>query len=80
MVVTLVLIEAARRSRKTFLGFLFFAVPLYVATIYGRYHYLVDVLAGFAATPLVLWAGNAWLRWLEPGIYAPEGTGRQTSR
>ncbi len=80
MVVTLVLIEAAKRSRKTFLGFLFFAVPLYVATIYGRYHYLVDVLAGFALTPLVLWAGDAWLRWREPGIYAPEGTGRQTSR
>jgi hypothetical protein len=80
MVVTLVLIEAARRSRKTFLGFLLFALPLYVATIYGRYHYLVDVLAGFALTPLVLRAGDAWLRWREPGIYAPDGTGRQTIR
>ncbi len=80
MVVTVVLVEAARRSRKTFFGFLFFAVPLYVATVYGRYHYLVDVLAGFALTPLVLWAGEAWLRWREPGIYSPEGTGRQTIR
>ena len=80
LVVTVVLIEAARRSRKTFLGFLFFAVPLYVATVYGRYHYLVDVLAGFALTPLVLWAGDAWLRRREPGIYVPEGTGRQTIR
>lgn len=80
MVVTVVLIEAARRSRRTFLGFLFFAVPLYLATVYGRYHYLVDVLAGFALTPLVLWAGEGWLRWREPWLYAPEGTGRQTIR
>ncbi|HQR44745.1 MAG TPA: phosphatase PAP2 family protein [Thermoanaerobaculia bacterium] len=80
MVVTVVLIEAARRSRRTFLGFLFFAVPLYVATVYGRYHYLVDVLAGFALTPLVLWAGEAWLRGREPGLYAPDGTGRETIR
>lgn len=80
MVVTLVLVEAARRSRGTFLGFLLFALPLYVATVYGRYHYLVDVLAGFALTPLVLWAGDAWLRWREPGIYAPDGTERQTIR
>ncbi len=80
MVVTAVLVEAARRSRKTFFGFLLFAVPLYVATVYGRYHYLVDVLAGFALPPLVLWAGEAWLRWREPVICAPDGTGRQTSR
>ncbi|MFI5182154.1 MAG: phosphatase PAP2 family protein [Thermoanaerobaculia bacterium] len=80
MVVTVVLVEAARRSRWTFLGFLLFAVPLYVATVYGRYHYLVDVLAGFALTPFVLRAGEAWLRWREPQLYAPEGTGRQTSR
>ena len=80
MVVTLVLIEAARRSRKTFLGFLFFAIPLYVATVYGRYHYLVDVLVGFALTPLVLWLGETWLRRREPELYEPDGTGRQTIR
>ena len=62
MVVTAVLVEAARRSKKTFLGFLFFAVPLYAATVYGRYHYAVDVLAGFALTPPVLWLGDRWLR------------------
>jgi len=80
MVVTVVLIEAARRSRRTFLGFLFFAVPLYAATVYGRYHYAVDVLAGFALTPVVLWAGEMWLRWREPRLYAGQGTGRQTIR
>lgn len=80
MVVTAVLVEAARRSRRTFFGFLVFAVPLYIATVYGRYHYLVDVLAGFLLTPLTLWAGERWLRWRERGLYAPDGTGRLTIR
>ncbi len=46
MVTVAVLIEAARRSRKTFLGFLPFALGLFLATVAGRYHYVVDVLAG----------------------------------
>ncbi len=48
MITTVVLIEAFRRSRKTFLGFLPFALGLFAATVYGRYHYAIDVLAGFA--------------------------------
>lgn len=48
MVTIVVLIEAARRSRRTLLGFLPFALGLVFATVYGRYHYVVDVLAGFA--------------------------------
>jgi membrane-associated phospholipid phosphatase len=56
MVVTAVLIEASRRSRKTFLGFLPFAVGLVAATVYCRYHYAIDVIAGlllaFLVTPL----------------------------
>lgn len=70
MVVTLVLVEAARRSRRTFFGFLLFAVPLYVATVYGRYHYLVDVLAGFALTGPTLWLGERWLRRRYPGGFS----------
>lgn len=69
LVVTVVLVEAARRSRRTFLGFLVFAVPLYLATVYGRYHYLVDALAGFALTPVVLLLGKRWLRWRNPGEF-----------
>jgi membrane-associated phospholipid phosphatase len=56
MVVTAVLMEAARRSRRTFLGFLPFAVGLVAATVYCRYHYGIDVIAGlllaFVVVPL----------------------------
>ena len=59
MVVTTVLIEAARRSRKTFLGFLPFAIGLVAATVYGRYHYVADVMAGMTlaivTVPLAAW-------------------------
>ncbi len=46
MVTVAVLVEAARRSRKTFLAFLPFATGLVLATVACRYHYVVDVLAG----------------------------------
>lgn len=46
MVTVAVLVEAARRSRKTFLAFLPFATGLILATVACRYHYVVDVLAG----------------------------------
>lgn len=58
MVVVAVLIEAARRSRKTFLGFLPFALGLVAATVYGRYHYVADVLAGL----LLAWPAVALAR------------------
>jgi len=46
MVTIAVLVEAARRSRRTFLAFLPFATGLVLATVFCRYHYVVDVLAG----------------------------------
>jgi membrane-associated phospholipid phosphatase len=54
MVVTAVLMEGWRRSRRTFLGFLPFALGLVAATVYGRYHYVADVLAGLLLTFLVV--------------------------
>jgi membrane-associated phospholipid phosphatase len=59
MVVTAVLIEAWRRSKKTFLGFLPLAIGLVAATVYGRYHYVADVLAGLA----LAWPTVAFARW-----------------
>lgn len=47
MVVLTVLAEGRRRGRGTFWGFLPFAIGLILATVYGRYHYVADVLAGF---------------------------------
>ncbi|MEO6325541.1 MAG: phosphatase PAP2 family protein [Thermoanaerobaculia bacterium] len=60
MVVTAVLLEGARRSRKTFLGFLPFAIGLVAATVYGRYHYVADVLAG-ALLAVVTVPAASWL-------------------
>ncbi|HEV8268977.1 MAG TPA: phosphatase PAP2 family protein, partial [Thermoanaerobaculia bacterium] len=54
MVVLTVLWGAARRSKKTFLGFLPFALGLVAGTVYGRYHYVTDVLAGAALTMLTI--------------------------
>ncbi len=54
MVVTAVLIEAARRSRRTFLAFLPFALGLVAATVYCRYHYGVDVIVGLLLAFLVV--------------------------
>ena len=59
MVTVAVLVEAARRSRRTFLAFLPFAVGLVLATVAGRYHYVVDVLAGMVFVALVVAAGRA---------------------
>lgn len=62
MVVVAVLLEAARRSRKTFWWFLPFAVGLLAATVYCRYHYVADVLAGLALVFLTVPLGNALYR------------------
>ncbi len=62
LVVMAVLLEAARRSRKTFWSFLPFAVGLVLATVYGRYHYVADVLAGFALAFVTVPLGNALYR------------------
>jgi membrane-associated phospholipid phosphatase len=59
MVLTAVLLEARRRSKKTFWVFLPFALGLFVATVYCRYHYVADVLAGFALALAAVPAGNA---------------------
>ena len=62
MVVIAVLLEAARRSKKTFWGFLPFAIGLVAATVYCRYHYVADVLAGLTLAFLAVPLGNALYR------------------
>jgi len=59
MVVIAVLLEAARRSIRTFWVFLPFAVGLVMATVYCRYHYVADVLAGLALAFVAVPLGNA---------------------
>ncbi|MEO8585707.1 MAG: phosphatase PAP2 family protein [Acidobacteriota bacterium] len=62
MVVVAVLLEAARRSKKTFWIFLPFAVGLVMATVYCRYHYVADVLAGLTLAFVTVPLGNALYR------------------
>lgn len=58
----LLLLYAARSSRLFALVLLPAVVGNWIATIYLRYHYLVDVVAGFALVPLVTFAVRAWTR------------------
>ena len=77
MVTVAVLVEAYRRSRWTFAAFLPFAVGLLAATVYGRYHYVTDVLAGLVLVAATLPAARGAYAWLAPRL---DGTLRQTSR
>lgn len=78
MVTVAVLAEAARRSRRTMLGFLPFALGLLAATVYGRYHYVADVLAGLVLTAACVPLGRALYDRLAPVLAArgrePGGT------
>ena len=77
MVTVAVLVEAGRRSRKTFLGFLPFALGLLLATVFGRYHYVVDVLAGVVLAFVVGGVARAIARKVPQ---EPDGTVLDTSR
>ena len=77
MVTIAVLVEAARRSRKTFLAFLPFATGLVLATVFCRYHYVVDVLAGLVLAFVV----GGLARWLARRVpQEADGTVLATSR
>jgi membrane-associated phospholipid phosphatase len=74
MVLTAILLEAYRRSKTTFWVFLPFAVGLILATVYCRYHYVADVLAGFAMAFVTVPVGNALYSRFgrpQPGSEAP---------
>ncbi len=66
MITAAVLIVAFRRSRPAFWALLPFGVGLIVSTVYCRYHYVVDVLAGlalaFASVPLGDWLYDRAIR------------------
>ena len=76
MVTIAVLVEAARRSKRTFFGFFPFALGLLLATVAGRYHYVVDVLAGIV---LVVLVGGAARALAGRVLQEPDGTVLETS-
>ncbi|MGD0580983.1 MAG: phosphatase PAP2 family protein, partial [Bryobacteraceae bacterium] len=52
------LLLLVRERRKEAWGMLIYAVSVSVATIYGRYHYAVDAVAGFAVSLVCVAAGS----------------------
>jgi membrane-associated phospholipid phosphatase len=59
MVLVAILLEARRRSKKTFWAFFPFALGLFIATVYCRYHYVADVIAGALMAFVTVPLGNA---------------------
>jgi membrane-associated phospholipid phosphatase len=58
MIAAAVLIVAFRRARRLFWFLLPVGIGLIVSTVYCRYHYLVDVLAGLALAFLTVPLGE----------------------
>jgi membrane-associated phospholipid phosphatase len=76
----LLLVYAWRVSRSFALLVAPFVVGNWVSTLYLRYHYLIDVVAGFALVPIVYAAVRAWTRRFpvpdasaEPSVAADQG-------
>jgi membrane-associated phospholipid phosphatase len=53
---------------------------LLVSTVYLRHHYVVDLIAGAALLPWVLWATPRFDRWWQAGVAAPAATGPRGER
>ena len=64
------LVYAWRYCRGFFPILLAFVVPLLVATVYLRHHWVVDLLAGAALVPWVLWITPRFERWWRAGSVA----------
>ncbi|MGH9405397.1 MAG: phosphatase PAP2 family protein [Terriglobia bacterium] len=58
----LVWLYAYRNSKTLFWILSPFILSLWISTVYLRYHYAVDCLAGFALAPLCYWAANRLYR------------------
>ena len=61
------LVYAWRHLRWFFPILLAFVVPLLVSTVYLRHHWVVDLLAGAALVPWVLWITPRFERWWHGG-------------
>ena len=61
--------------RKCFIPMLIYVAFMCVATIYLRYHYLIDVIAAFAFAPAAYWLNDFVLRhWPGEQILKPAGS------
>lgn len=65
MVTVFCLLVAYRESRKLFRAWLPIAILLVVSTVYCRFHYVVDVIAGLALAFLALPVGERLYAWAQ---------------
>lgn len=72
MIAVAVLIVASRRARRAFWVMLPVTVCLLISTVYCRYHYVVDVIAGLALAFLTVPAAEALYRRLGDGEAPPQ--------
>ena len=64
-IIFLILLFAFKQSRTYALLFLPFAISLFISTLYLRYHYFIDMVAGFALALIVFYFGPILNNWWE---------------
>ena len=64
-IIFLILLFAFKQSRTYALLFLPFAISLFISTLYLRYHYFIDMVAGFALALIVFYFGPRLNEWWE---------------
>ena len=64
-IIFLILLFAFKQSRTYALLFLPFAISLFISTLYLRYHYFIDMVAGFALALIVFYFGPRLNNWWE---------------
>ncbi len=73
MIAAAVLLVAWKRDRKFFFALLPVGIGLILSTVYCRYHYVVDVLAGLALAFLTVPLGDRIYDRAASGSEAPTG-------
>jgi membrane-associated phospholipid phosphatase len=70
---TAVIFGAARVNRKLFWGTVIWFALLFFSTVYGRYHYVVDGLAGLATGAIAFGLSTVLIKRLNPETAASNG-------
>ena len=61
------LLLANRFSKRLYWVYLVLVSSLILSTVYHRYHYVIDIIAGILLALISWWAGNALFSWWEKG-------------
>ena len=62
-IATIVLYYARALGKRWFAAIVPLVVAIWISTIYLRYHYLIDIFAGWATAALAIWLAGFLLRW-----------------